>query len=50
MKDPDLGRDLEAEAAVNLKRVIRPGTSTDESLGRITPLLETKTVWHPIGV
>ncbi len=48
--DPDLARDLEAEAAVNLKRVVRPGLSTDESLARITPFLETKTVWHPIGV
>lgn len=48
--DPELARDLEAEAAVNLKRVLRPGTAPGESLERITTFLETKTVWHPIGV
>ena len=48
--DPAVARDLEAEGAVNLKRVLRPGTSLDESLSRITPFLETKTVWHPLGV
>ncbi|WP_286931315.1 MULTISPECIES: aldehyde dehydrogenase family protein [Aeromicrobium] len=48
--DPDVARDLEAEAAVNLKRVLRPGTPTAQSLARITPFLEHKTVWHPIGV
>lgn len=48
--DADVARDLEAEAAVNLKRVVRPGTSTAQALTRITPFLEHKTVWHPIGV
>ncbi len=48
--DPELARDLEAEAAVNLKRVLQPGTAPGESLERITTFLETKTVWHPIGV
>nr|WP_255669360.1 aldehyde dehydrogenase family protein [Aeromicrobium duanguangcaii] len=48
--DADVARDLEAEAAVNLKRVLRPGTPTAQSLQRITPFLEHKTVWHPIGV
>lgn len=48
--DADVARDLEAEAAVNLKRVLRPGTPTAQSLQRITPFLEAKTVWHPIGV
>ena len=48
--DADVAHDLEAEAAVNLKRVVRPGTSTAQALTRITPFLEHKTVWHPIGV
>ncbi len=48
--DADVARDLEAEAAINLKRVLRPGTPTNQSLERITPFLEHKTVWHPIGV
>lgn len=48
--DADVARDLEAEAAINLKRVLRPGTPTAQSLSRITPFLESKTVWHPIGV
>jgi len=48
--DADVARDLEAEAAVNLKRVVRSGTSTAQALTRITPFLEHKTVWHPIGV
>lgn len=50
VEDPDLARELEAEAAVNLKRIVRPGTPTAPDLARITPFLETKTVWHPIGV
>nr|WP_255499482.1 aldehyde dehydrogenase family protein [Aeromicrobium senzhongii] len=48
--DAEVARDLEAEAAINLKRVLRPGTPTEQSLARITPFLEHKTVWHPIGV
>jgi acyl-CoA reductase-like NAD-dependent aldehyde dehydrogenase len=51
--DPGLARDLEVAAADNLKRVLRP---RDESwtdapdLSRMVWALETKTVWHPIGV
>jgi len=48
--DPEVARELEAEAAINLKRVVRPGTPTAQSLQRITPFIEAKTVWHPIGV
>lgn len=47
--DPTLAADLERAAAENLKRVIRPGRGTEPALERITPFLETKTVWHPIG-
>ena len=52
--------DLESAAADNLKRVRRPAldglTAIEEDwtqtpdLGRIESYLETKTVWHPIGV
>jgi hypothetical protein len=41
-------------AADNLKRVRRPPPDTDwlaePGLDRMTQFLETKTVWHPIGV
>jgi acyl-CoA reductase-like NAD-dependent aldehyde dehydrogenase len=51
--DKDLAKSLEVAAAENLKRVLRP-TMTDWSappdIGRMTALLETKTVWHPQGV
>jgi len=40
--------ELEKEAAVNLKRVLRPSTKLD-GLARIKVFLETKTVWHPRG-
>jgi acyl-CoA reductase-like NAD-dependent aldehyde dehydrogenase len=43
---------LEVDAAENLKRVRRPATedwAADPGLDRMTWLLETKTVWHPIG-
>ncbi|GAA4241513.1 aldehyde dehydrogenase family protein [Actinomadura meridiana] len=45
--------DLESKAAENLKRVLRPGTtdwSGDPGTARMTAFLETKTVWHPVGV
>lgn len=52
--------ELEAEAAGNLKRVLRPevvdGTAVepdwtaDPGLGRIKAFVETKTVWHPKGL
>jgi acyl-CoA reductase-like NAD-dependent aldehyde dehydrogenase len=51
--DHDLGASLEAEAAINLKRVLRPSTpdwTAEPSLARMTAFLETKTVWHPVGV
>jgi acyl-CoA reductase-like NAD-dependent aldehyde dehydrogenase len=46
---------LEEAAAENLKRVLRPpATEPDWTLEpgieRMTTFLETKTVWHPIGV
>ena len=40
--------ELEKEAAVNLKRVLRPNTKLD-GLARIKVFLETKTVGHPRG-
>jgi acyl-CoA reductase-like NAD-dependent aldehyde dehydrogenase len=47
--------ELEREAAGTIKRVVRPPAeepdwTADPGLGRMTPFLETKTVWHPIGV
>ena len=58
--DVELARDLEVRAAGTLKRVRRPshlaiqGGSPDwaaePGLSRMTAFLETKTVWHPIGV
>lgn len=54
VEDPALGRTLEEDAAENLKRVLRPAPGTDWSLPpgieRMTAYLETKTVWHPIGI
>jgi hypothetical protein len=46
---------LEAAAAESLKRVLRPEPAepdwTDEpGITRLTAFLETKTVWHPMGV
>ncbi|MDQ1676087.1 MAG: hypothetical protein QOC93_1231 [Actinomycetota bacterium] len=51
----DLATALEVAAADNLKRVLRrppsePDWTADPGLGRLTAYLETKTVWHPIGV
>jgi acyl-CoA reductase-like NAD-dependent aldehyde dehydrogenase len=53
--DADLATSLEQAAAENLKRVRRapaaePDWTTDPGTGAMTPFLETKTVWHPIGV
>jgi len=47
--------EFEREAAGTIKRVIRPPATepdwtADPGLARMTPFLETKTVWHPIGV
>jgi acyl-CoA reductase-like NAD-dependent aldehyde dehydrogenase len=45
---------LEEAAAGNLKRVLRPQEGADwgadPGTGRMTAFLETKTVWHPMGV
>jgi acyl-CoA reductase-like NAD-dependent aldehyde dehydrogenase len=51
--DADLRRELEVAAADNVKRVRPPDTddwAADPGLSRIRSFLETKTVWHPIGV
>lgn len=53
--DTALAADLEVAAAENLKRVRRapaaePDWTLDQGLEPMTAFLETKTVWHPIGV
>ncbi|UNS98635.1 aldehyde dehydrogenase family protein [Streptomyces tubbatahanensis] len=50
----ELAAELEAAAAENLKRVLRPAAqdpdwSAQPGLERMTAFLETKTVWHPVG-
>jgi acyl-CoA reductase-like NAD-dependent aldehyde dehydrogenase len=52
---PGRAMELERMAAGTIKRVIRPVApepfwTGDPGLSRMTPFLETKTVWHPIGV
>ncbi|WP_043347874.1 aldehyde dehydrogenase family protein [Beutenbergia cavernae] len=47
--------ELERAAAENLKRVTRPPSTEPDwtgepGLDRMTAVLETKTVWHPIGI
>jgi acyl-CoA reductase-like NAD-dependent aldehyde dehydrogenase len=47
--------EFERSAAGTIKRLIRPPASepdwtADPGLGRMTPFLETKTVWHPMGI
>ncbi|NUS86201.1 MAG: aldehyde dehydrogenase family protein [Streptomyces sp.] len=51
--DAELARSLEDAAADNLKRVVRPQPvdwSADPGTARLLAFLETKTVWHPMGV
>ncbi|MGY2873924.1 acyl-CoA reductase-like NAD-dependent aldehyde dehydrogenase [Marmoricola sp. URHA0025 HA25] len=51
--DAELARSLEESAADNLKRVRRPGLEdllAPPPLDRMTRFLETKTVWHPMGI
>lgn len=51
--DAELARALEEAAADNLKRVVRPQPvdwSADPGTGRLLSFLETKTVWHPMGM
>jgi acyl-CoA reductase-like NAD-dependent aldehyde dehydrogenase len=52
---PGRAMELERMAAGTIKRVVRPPATepdwtADPGLTRMTPFLETKTVWHPIGV
>ncbi len=52
--DAALAAELEVASAENLKRVLRPPATVDwlaePSLARLESFVETKTVWHPIGV
>ncbi|HET6776004.1 MAG TPA: aldehyde dehydrogenase family protein [Acidimicrobiales bacterium] len=53
--DAELATELERAAADNLKRVVRPPLSepdweADPGLDRMLAFLETKTVWHPVGI
>ena len=53
--DAEVAADLERAAAENLKRVVRPPAgaidwAVDPGLDRMTAFLETKTVWHPVGI
>ncbi|QKV94512.1 aldehyde dehydrogenase family protein [Streptomyces sp. NA02950] len=51
--DAELAVELEKAAAENLKRVVRPQPvdwSADPGTRRMLAFLETKTVWHPMGV
>jgi acyl-CoA reductase-like NAD-dependent aldehyde dehydrogenase len=53
--DADTAAQLEVAATDNLKRVRRapaaePDWAADPGLDRMTAFLETKTVWHPIGI
>ncbi|MCT2594445.1 aldehyde dehydrogenase family protein [Streptomyces sp. N2-109] len=49
-----LAKELEIAAADNLKRTLRPSSApdwaADPGTGRLMPFLETKTVWHPMGM
>jgi acyl-CoA reductase-like NAD-dependent aldehyde dehydrogenase len=52
---PGRAMELERMAAGTIKRVVRPPAAepdwtADPGLSRMLPFLETKTVWHPIGV
>lgn len=51
----DLWPELERAASDNVKRVLRPADAeadwaADPGVRRISTFVETKTVWHPIGV
>jgi acyl-CoA reductase-like NAD-dependent aldehyde dehydrogenase len=53
--DPATATELEVAAAENLKRVRRapaaePDWTQDPGIDRMTAFLETKTVWHPVGI
>jgi acyl-CoA reductase-like NAD-dependent aldehyde dehydrogenase len=51
----ELADDLERSAADTVKRVLRPATPEPDwaappNMARMSAFLETKTVWHPLGV
>jgi acyl-CoA reductase-like NAD-dependent aldehyde dehydrogenase len=53
--DPKHSHALEVAAADNLKRYLRapdtePDWTTEPGVDRLTFFLETKTVWHPVGI
>ena len=52
--EPELALALEVAAAGNLKRVLRHTGNVDwmrdPGISRMTAYLETKSVWHPIGI
>jgi len=52
--EPELALALEVAAADNLKRVVRHAGEVDwtrdPGTSRMTAYLETKTVWHPVGI
>jgi hypothetical protein len=51
--DTELATACAEAAAENLKRVVRPAAvdwTADPGTTRLTAFLETKTVWHPVGV
>jgi len=53
VEDARLAASLEEAAADNLKRVVRPSQpdwSADPGIEPMNAFLETKTVWHPIGI
>lgn len=55
VSDPELAVSLEVAAAENLKRVLRAPTEkvdwlAEPTLARLETFIETKTVWHPIGI
>ncbi|MDP1877550.1 MAG: aldehyde dehydrogenase family protein [Actinomycetota bacterium] len=53
IEDPELAAILERDAAGTVKRVRRPERPdwySTPSLSRLRGVLETKTVWHPLGV
>jgi len=53
VEDAQLAASLEEAAADNLKRVVRPSHpdwSADPGIEPMNAFLETKTVWHPIGI
>jgi acyl-CoA reductase-like NAD-dependent aldehyde dehydrogenase len=53
--DPAQAVELEQAAAENVKRVLpapagEPDWTADPGIRRLSAFLETKTVWHPLGI